>query len=905
MSYNRKSVENTNTFNKMKREFQNHDEDDFNFSSFLDCVENKNLENKIAKSAIIKKKQNLTNLKMSENFDQNFWEKIKEKNKNMENENFDKNSISMKSAWNQNKNNKYKTIKNQNYEKIKKNSNNFLTRKFNNKNKSSNKKIIKKNLERDDLINYLEKDLKILEENKYDLNNCITWKKNDILINCRKFTNEINKTFRFLEDYPDLFIPKLKKLLQKLFPSKFIPKKKNLFKKIKKTSKEKSKINEIKNKNNFSIETKSKKIIDHYNKIEIRLYYWNYLTKNDILNRDIDQFLKIEGFIIYISPQKVLVTSMKFKCSQCGLNIFIQFKKFIIKYPEKCESCLNTQFFPLKTTSKVLLMQRVKIQQFGEEQKIAMLELKGDLVNSVDIGDEIICNGILRSEILNKDDFLGKQQNKTGGLFMYFIEVNSLLKKKEKILQNDLQNNQNFEVLDESNILTSQIMFNNNNNLFSSSYKKALYFLEIPNSELEIFKQIVEEELVFETLITFFCPKVKSCYLLKSFIILSLILQEDPIHLLIIGNPGSNKTELLNFANENAHKNIPNLSLNLFPTLEKISGFEKSINPGILALGNEGICVFDHIDKLKKKDIDKFSFLMEDKKVSVPKLYEKTFLEANTTILGGVECFQEINNNFEDIKNNLKLPKKVVDNFDFILIAKKKQKKYIKNLTTKLFKRTQKLTQINQEDIKKKGFSIYIKNKIEEHEIKKRFIILSDNKIYKKFQMYIQNLYKPILTPEIGEYIKEYYFELKEKFNLKNGEISPKFFLSIIKLIFARTILNCKSTINLQICDEVIEMLNENFQNLYPYNNENFKCNINTNGKANKDLSKTKKEKIFIEKLREVAKKDGRSLYLFRELKEFEEFLDLQIEDFDNFIYKLNHIGFLLKKNAKEYQIRG
>lgn len=888
MSQNRNEVENLNTLNNWNK-MKNNKEEDFNFLSLLDEPKKKDFDLNFAKSEKVKITQKVTNLEKEEDF----RSQLKKKN----NENISFKSFSMNSAWNQNFNNK--TLKNNNFEKRR--IPYIATTKLHTK--KNDKKIIKNNLEKDDLINYLEQDLENLKDYKSDLENCITWKKNDILINCENFTNEINKNFRFLEDYPDIFIPKLKKLLQTLFPLNFLPPKKNLFKKIKQIKENKkkiSKLNTISKKENFpNLETQPKKLKDHYNKMEIRLYYWNSLNSKDYLNRDIDQFLTIEGFVIYISPQKVLVTSMKFKCSQCGLNISIQFEKFIIKYPEKCESCFNNQFFPLKTTSEVILMQRVKIQQIGEEQEIAMLELKGNLVNSVEVGDEVVCNGILRSEILNKDDFLGKQQNKTGGLFMYFIEVNSLLKKKEKILQKKEQ----LEILSNTNILTSQVLFNNQNNLFFKTYEKGLYFLEIHEDQLKIFNQIIEEELVFETLIAFFCPKIKSSFLLKAFIILSLILQEDPIHLLIIGNPGSNKSELLNFASEVAHKNIPNLSLNLFPTLEKISGFEKSINPGILALGHEGICVFDHIDKLKKRDIEKFPFLMEDKKVSVPKLFEKSFLKANTTILGGVECFQEIENNFESIKNNLKLPKKVIENFDFILIAKKKQKKYIKNLSTKLFQKSQIMSQINQEDIKKKGFSIYIKKKIQEFSIKNRFTILKDKKVYKKFQMYIQNLYKPILTTGIGNYLNEYYFETKERFNLKNGEINPKFFLSIIKLVFARTILNCKSSITIQDCDEIIEMLNENFQNLYPFNNGNFVCKMNTNGKANKDLSKTKKEKLFMEKLKEICIKEDKNIFLYRELKDFEEYLNLQIQDFEGLIYKLNNMGFLLKKNSKEYEI--
>ena len=68
-------------------------------------------------------------------------------------------------------------------------------------------------------------------------------------------------------------------------------------------------------------------------------------------------------------------------------------------------------------------------------------------------------------------------------------------------------------------------------------------------------------------------------------------------------------------------------------------------------------------------------------------------------------------------------------------------------------------------------------------------------------------------------------------------------------------------------------------------------------------LSMPKQTKLFIDKLREEAKNRDSFLFEFQELLGLSKSMNMNVGDFAEYIEKLNQQNYLIKKNAKLYEL--
>ncbi|CAG8762390.1 17118_t:CDS:2, partial [Funneliformis caledonium] len=123
--------------------------------------------------------------------------------------------------------------------------------------------------------------------------------------------------------------------------------------------------------------------------------------------------------------------------------------------------------------------------------------------------------------------------------------------------------------------------------------------------DLYSIRQVTATYNLFKRIVASFCPSIYRHELVKAGILLSLFGKNDngAIHILIVGDPGSDKTELLS-ATSSISPNTVFTPTNrgdessILPTLQYDRYFKEwTLKAGSLALSNEGICRIDDFEK--------------------------------------------------------------------------------------------------------------------------------------------------------------------------------------------------------------------------------------------------------------------------------------------------------------------
>jgi replicative DNA helicase Mcm len=486
---------------------------------------------------------------------------------------------------------------------------------------------------------------------------------------------------------------------------------------------------------------------------------------------NIGRLLTLDALVVKRSEITPKVSTGKFKCTFCETELTVRIDRENI--PEICPQCHRRGLRQINNESKFVNMQRVAVQDPLERLKGSTptwhLEvwLEDDLVNMIIPGDRVDLTGVLR--IKPRKNAKGKEDKL---LFTMFFDTLAINTKQKEFAE-----------------------------------------LEItPDEEREI-KEMAKDPQIFEKISRSIAPSIYGHEEIKKALALQLFggapdkklidggaIRSD-IHILLIGDPGSAKTRLLQAVTAIVPKGIyvsgkSTSSAGLTATAERDEFSEGgwTLKAGALVLGNGGEVSIDEFDKISKDDQGGLLEALESQSISVAKAGIVAKFSAKTAVLAAANPkFGRFDQNTYPVEQ-FDIPPTLMSRFDLIFP--------IKDVT-------------DEETDKKIARHILIQYEaagaqiagMKEYEQVERPPV--ENEILRKYIAYARKNVHPRLTPDASKRIQDYYIELR-KIGLSRGAtpITARQIEAIARLAEASTKSRLSDTIEVRDAELAINLLN-------------------------------------------------------------------------------------------------
>ncbi len=484
----------------------------------------------------------------------------------------------------------------------------------------------------------------------------------------------------------------------------------------------------------------------------------------DIRSSHIGKLLYVSGLVRQKSDVRPQVTNAKFECPSCGnvLSVLQLDTKF--KEPTRCGCGRKGKFRLLSKelvdAQGIVLEESPEELEGGEQPKRMNLLLKNDLVSPMsdkktNPGTKIVIVGMLKEiPIIAKD---GGQLTR-------------------------------FELMIEAN--------------FIDNVEEEFGEIKISEEEKEEIQKLSKDPKLFQKMIEGMAPSIYGHEKIKEALLLQLMggvrkkrddggITRGDIHVLLIGDPGSGKSQLL--------KRI----LNVAPKARFVSGKGASgagltasvvkdeflsgwsLEAGALVLANRGICLIDELDKMSKEDRSAMHEALEQQTVTISKANIQATLRSETTVLAAANPKFGRFDPYDAIPNQIDLPNTLINRFDLIFP--------IKDLPNP------------EKDGEMASFILDLhRNKIKESEI--------PTKLIRKYFAFAKQHIHPVLTEEAMEEIKEYYLKMRsssegEKGGLRSVPISARQLEALVRLSEASAKIRLSQKVNKQDAKRAVDML--------------------------------------------------------------------------------------------------
>jgi len=434
----------------------------------------------------------------------------------------------------------------------------------------------------------------------------------------------------------------------------------------------------------------------------------------DIRSKHLGKFLTIEGVVRQKSDVRPQVVTAVFECPSCGALIPVLQLDKKLKEPRRC-SCGRKGKFILKEKELVdaqglYLEEAAEDLEGGEQPKRINVFLKDDLV----------------SPITERKTNPGSK-----------VRINGVVKEVPVILRTGSQST------------TFDIMFEAN---YVEPIEEGFSDITITKEELRQIKELAKDPKIYSKLIKSVVPSIYGHEKIKEALVYQLmggvrkvrkdgVITRGDIHILLVGDPGSGKSQILKRISKIAPKGrfisgkgVSGAGLTASVVRDEfLQGW--ALEAGALVLANKGICCIDELDKMSSEDRSAMHEALEGQTVTISKANIQATLRAETTVLAAANPKLGRFDPFEDIADQIDLPPTLINRFDLIFA--------IKDLPEK--DRDEKMARFILHLHKNPDFA--------EEEI--------DTSLLRKYIAYARENVNPSLTDAAIEEIKNYYLQMR------------------------------------------------------------------------------------------------------------------------------------------------
>lgn len=417
--------------------------------------------------------------------------------------------------------------------------------------------------------------------------------------------------------------------------------------------------------------------LNDIDKVNIRLYNHTetIIALKNLKAAYIKKLVTVRGTVVKVSTVKPLVLELDFQCMKCSTVIHRVFSDGKFSPPVSCiiQGCKGRSFTPLRSTAKLIDFQKIRIQELasaenreeGRVPRTIECELTEDLVDCCIPGEIVTVTGIVK--VLNNymDVGGGKSKSRNQGLYYLYLEAISV------------RNSKAHAGSENSDASSLDIRAFGSFSFETFTDKDLKFIIEYSNEHgADVFRQILQS----------FCPSIYGHELVKAGITLALfgavqkhsmdqnkVPIRGDIHVVIVGDPGLGKSQLLQAAASVSPRGIyvcGNTTTNAGLTVAVVKDSMTSdyaFEAGAMVLADRGVCCIDEFDKMSAQ-YQSLLEAMEQQCVSVAKAGLVASLSARTSVLAAANPVGGHYDRAKTVNENLKMSAALLSRFDLVFI---------------------------------------------------------------------------------------------------------------------------------------------------------------------------------------------------------------------------------------------
>ena len=374
----------------------------------------------------------------------------------------------------------------------------------------------------------------------------------------------------------------------------------------------------------------------------------SHITVNGLRGEHNGQLIAIRGIVKKVAKVNREVTVACFRCARCETETFLPIPKGVFQEPFDCDNdaCGRRGPFNHVTEESTFVdFQKMRIQDPPDEMRANEkaqhldVDMRDDLTGRLFPGNRIVIVGVLRSYQISTKE--GKST-----LFDYCLDAVSVTLEET-----------GFEDIE----LTEQ------------DEKDILGLGADPNILQKIVASVAPSIYGYED--------IKEAIALQLFSGIPKKLPDGTrlrgdIHVLLAGDPGAAKSQLLRYARTLAPrgifasgKNSTAAGLTATAVKDDFKGGMWDLEPGALVLADRGLACVDEIDKMRPEDRSALHEAMEQQTISIAKAGINVTLNARCALLGAANPKYGRFDRYEPFPKQITLESTLLSRFDLIFLV--------------------------------------------------------------------------------------------------------------------------------------------------------------------------------------------------------------------------------------------
>lgn len=450
----------------------------------------------------------------------------------------------------------------------------------------------------------------------------------------------------------------------------------------------------------------------------------NKIAIRDIRAEDIGKFVSVEGILRKVTEVRPRVTLAVYRCSN-GHILRLQSGYGTLTEPDRCsyEGCTAKRFELITKACETVDSQKMRIQESpeglrgGAQPETLDVDVTDDITGIVNAGDRVVINGILR---LHQRIVHGQKS----GTFDIYLECNSIEISEKEFTE-----------------------------------------VEISKEDEEKILSLSKDPEIYEKIASSIAPSIYGMTEVKNAIALQLFgglyknnadgtrLRGD-IHILMIGEPGIAKSQILRYVSKIAPRSIytsgqssSKAGLTATAVKDEFGEGRWTLEAGALVLADMGIACVDEIARMEKHDRSALHEAMEQQIIAISKAGLNATLHTRCSLLAAANPKYGRFTDFDALSGQIELEAPLLSRFDLIFLLSDKPERDQDRLIVE---------HISKNHIE--GWeTTYGKGKVE----KSKILPEIDSELLRKYIAYSKRSCFPKLTSESKKLLEDFHVKVR------------------------------------------------------------------------------------------------------------------------------------------------